>query len=42
MTDCEKYGMAHGCDADCPVLQAGNCKNEESLKTYQNEHEENC
>lgn len=26
MSGCEKYGMTHGCDIDCPVLQAGNCK----------------
>jgi len=25
LTDCETYGMAHGCDTDCPVLRAGEC-----------------
>lgn len=25
-TDCERYGMGHGCDTDCPVLQRGDCE----------------
>lgn len=31
MTECEKYGMAWGCDEDCPVYQRGECKNEVTL-----------
>ncbi len=30
MTGCEKYGMAWGCDIDCPVLQSGDCENDET------------
>jgi len=26
MNGCEKYGMTHGCDVDCPVLNAGECE----------------
>lgn len=31
MSECEKYGMAWGCDEDCPVYQRGECKNEVTL-----------
>lgn len=34
MTDCEKYGMAYGCDVDCPVLRDGKCQ----LKETENKH----
>ena len=34
MTDCEKYGMCYGCDQYCPVLIAGKCDNEDSIKMY--------
>lgn len=26
MNQCEIYGMAHGCDTECPVLRAGKCE----------------
>ena len=26
MTECEKYGMTYGCDGECPVFIAGECK----------------
>lgn len=28
MSDCERYGFMCGCDAGCPVLARGECKNE--------------
>lgn len=31
MNECEKYGMAYGCNEDCPVYQRGECKNEVTL-----------
>lgn len=31
LTECEKYGMAWGCDEDCPVYQRGECMNEVTL-----------
>ena len=31
MSECEQYGMAWGCDEDCPVYQRGECKNEVTL-----------
>ena len=34
MTDCEKYGMCYGCDEYCPVLIAGKCENEDSIRMY--------
>ena len=34
MTDCEKYGMCYGCDQYCPVLIAGKCDNDDSIKMY--------
>jgi hypothetical protein len=34
MTDCEKYGMCYGCDEHCPVLIAGKCENEDSIRMY--------
>ena len=34
MTDCEKYGMCYGCDEHCPVLIAGKCDNEDSIRMY--------
>lgn len=30
MSQCERYGMAYGCDIDCPVLQSGKCELRES------------
>ena len=24
--ECERYGMCHGCDVDCPVLLRGECE----------------
>jgi len=36
MTECEKYGMAWGCDEDCPVYQRGECQNEYTLKQLGN------
>ncbi len=35
MTECEKYGMCYGCDQHCPVLIAGKCDNEDSIRMYQ-------
>lgn len=32
MTDCERYGMAWGCDEDCPVFQNGDCEFQEELE----------
>lgn len=26
MSECEKYGMSYGCDGECPVFIAGDCK----------------
>ena len=26
MTDCEKFGMAYGCQPDCPQLLRGECE----------------
>ena len=40
MTDCEKYGMCYGCDQFCPVLIAGKCDNEDSVRMYQHLIEE--
>jgi len=36
MTDCEKYGMTYGCNAECPVLIDGKCElqNEENKELY--------
>lgn len=36
MTDCEHYGITHGCTVDCPVLIAGQCelKDNENLDLY--------
>lgn len=31
MSECEKYGMAYGCDEDCPVYRRGECENEVTL-----------
>jgi hypothetical protein len=25
MTECERYGMSHGCDENCPVLNEDEC-----------------
>lgn len=30
MTDCEHYGMGHGCDVDCPVLLRHECELQDS------------
>ena len=40
MTECEKYGMCYGCDQHCPVLIAGKCDNEDSIRMYQHLIEE--
>lgn len=34
MTECEKYGMCYGCNQYCPVLIAGECDNEDSIRMY--------
>jgi hypothetical protein len=26
MDDCTRYGINHGCDENCPVLQEGRCQ----------------
>lgn len=30
MSDCEHYGMAYGCNEECPVLRAGECELQDS------------
>lgn len=40
MTECEKYGMCYGCNQYCPVLKAGKCENEDSIKMYKDLIEE--
>lgn len=29
MTECEQYGVGHGCDEDCPVFQRRECEMQE-------------
>lgn len=26
MTDCERFGMSHGCQPNCPVYRIGKCE----------------
>lgn len=32
MTECERYGMAWGCDKDCPVFQRKECEMQEEVE----------
>ncbi len=40
MTGCERYGMCHGCDEDCPVLQDGKCELYPSVEEFLKEEAE--
>ena len=36
-TECERFGMMHGCREDCPVFQEGKCEQqEENEKLFTN------
>ena len=37
MTDCEKFGMAYGCQLDCPQLERGECEIYSSIDEMEKE-----